>query len=166
MHVPLQSTIGGVHGVTHEPLMHVAPAEQAIPAEPWPRRPQPGVAPQFVLEALGSMQVVPHRINEPWQAQAPSKQTWPPGHIVPALLPWQVPDAPQWFGSYCGLVHVPLHERAHASVGASTGASALASPPLVPVSVASPPVLASLGPVASSPAASPPPVSPPDVAST
>jgi hypothetical protein len=94
-HVPLQPTIGATHGATHDPFVQVEPVAQACPAEPVPSRPQPGVAPQFVAEALGSMQLEPHRINPPVQAQLPSKQICPPVQAVPALLPWHVPDAPQ-----------------------------------------------------------------------
>jgi hypothetical protein len=72
-HVPPQSTIGGVQVATHAPFEHDAPVAQACPAEPTLETPQPGVAPQFVDEELGSMQPDPHSIMPDVHRQVPSK---------------------------------------------------------------------------------------------
>jgi hypothetical protein len=84
-HVPLQSIIGGGQAVTHAPFEHDEPVGHACPAEPTPPTPQPGEAPQYADEPLGSTQLPPQRTMLPVHAQLPPKQTSPVPQAVPAL---------------------------------------------------------------------------------
>jgi hypothetical protein len=43
------------------------------------------------------------------QAQAALTQDWPEGHATPALAPLQLPDAPQWLGSFLPSMQAPPH---------------------------------------------------------
>jgi hypothetical protein len=41
------------------------------------------------------------------QTHEPVTHDWPVAHLTPALAPWQLVLAPQWFGSFCPSTHAP-----------------------------------------------------------
>jgi hypothetical protein len=124
-HVPLQLISLPGH-VTAQPLgvQTSALLVQFWPALPWPFTPQPAVAPQYWLFAVGSMQLPPQLISFPGHEteHCPLPHTCPAGHVTPALPePLPHPDvAPQCWLLVDGstqpplqLISAPGHETEH-----------------------------------------------------
>jgi hypothetical protein len=78
-HVPLQFTWLPPHEFAHVPLLQTSPLAHAVPADPNPPTPQPGVAPQCTRSLVGSTHVPLQLTSDPGH----DTEQVPPLHTAP-----------------------------------------------------------------------------------